>query len=450
MASNQQPATSSRVPIAWTIAGSDSGGGAGIQADLKVMAAFGVHGCSAITAITAQNTLGIHGSEPVSETMLRAQLGALHADLPPATIKTGMLGNATTVKAIAEFLHSSLMLQAPHPFLICDPVLKSTSGLDLFDPEALEILINQILPKVDVLTPNLPETEKLAGGKLQSIETAAEKILRLGVGSVLIKGGHAAGGTCRDYWTNGERSMWLSSPRVETPATHGTGCILASAIAAAIALGQDIPEAVVTAKTFLNQCLKSPAGIGAGHGPMRIELFRNDPQDRPEVIVGGIADPAPKIPATTTHSHLQRLSKIFVGDPAYFITTNTKNRRQILSNPAVHKILREEWNDALKRHGWAIGSYVVMPDHVHFFCRPTHEACKLSELMQPWKQWTSKRIKKELHLDDSVWQGEFFDHLLRPGESYSEKRNYVEQNPVRAGLVEDATDWPYAGFIHYK
>ena len=112
-------------------------------------------------------------------------------------------------------------------------------------------------------------------------EEAAEGILALGTGSVLIKGGHVEGGTCSDYWTDGKQSLWLSSPRIETTATHGTGCILSSAIASAIALGQELPEAIISAKTFLNQSLKTPAGIGDGHGPMRIEPFRNDPEDRP-------------------------------------------------------------------------------------------------------------------------------------------------------------------------
>lgn len=444
-------------PIVWTIAGSDSGGGAGIQADLKVMNAFGVHGCSVITALTAQNTLGVQSSEPASESMLRAQLDSLEADLPPAAIKTGMLGSAASCKIIAEFLEK---FQAS-PFLVCDPVLQSTSGTALLDPEALDILIGGIFPKVAVLTPNLSETETLVGKGFQTAEAAAEKILELGVGSVLIKGGHAEGSECRDYWTDGKQSLWLSSPRIETAATHGTGCILSSAIASALALGQDIPAAIATAKTFLNQCLKSPANIGAGHGPMRIEPFQNAPEDKP-MIVGGVGDPASPTdpgsaipatapaPATTEHSHLRRLSKVFVDDPAYFVTTTTKSRRKVLDNPAAHRILREEWENALERHGWAIGSYIVMPDHVHFFCKPTHEAAKLSELMQHWKQWTSKRIKKELKLDEPVWQAEFFDHLLRSQESYSEKWNYVEQNPVRAGLVEQAGNWPYAGFIHYK
>ncbi|MEN7973139.1 MAG: bifunctional hydroxymethylpyrimidine kinase/phosphomethylpyrimidine kinase, partial [Verrucomicrobiota bacterium] len=269
---NFHPPASNPAPIAWTIAGSDSGGGAGIQADLKVMAAFGVHGCSAVTAITAQNTLGVQAVEPVSESMLRAQLEALEVDLPAAAIKTGMLGSATACKTIADFLSS---LPAPFPLLICDPVLKSTSGADLLDPEALDILIHGIFSKVDILTPNLPEAESLIGTSFQNTEEAAEKILEMGVESVLIKGGHAAGAECRDYWTDGRQSMWLSSPRIETSETHGTGCILSSAIASAIALGQEIPEAVITAKTFLNQCLKSPAHVGKGHGPMLIKPLQN-------------------------------------------------------------------------------------------------------------------------------------------------------------------------------
>jgi len=422
------------------------------------MNAFDVHGCSVITALTAQNTLGVQSFESVSPALLRDQLQSLKTDLPPSAIKTGMLGSAETCKVLAEFLESRLT--AHSSLLICDPVLKSTSGTGLLDPEALDLLIHGVFPHVGILTPNLPEAESIIGENFHREENAAEKILELGVGSVLIKGGHAEGDECRDYWTDGTQSLWLSSPRIETSATHGTGCILSSAITSAIALGQDMPAAIATAKTFLNQCLKSPANIGAGQGPMRIEPFRNAEEDRP-LVVGGVGDPArvrtdpvspgSPTPATTTHhSHLRRLSKVFVDDPTYFITTNTKNRRKILNSPAAHQILREEWEDALERHGWAIGSYIVMPDHVHFFCKPTHEAKELSKLMQHWKQWTSKRIKKELHLEGSLWQEEFFDHLLRSHESYSEKWNYVEQNPVRAGLVERAEDWPFAGYVHYK
>ena len=259
------PSTLNPAPIAWTIAGSDSGGGAGIQADLKVMSAFGVHGCSVVTALTAQNTRGVRASEPVAAAMLRAQLDALKADLPPAAIKTGMLGSAGTCEIVAEFLQTA---DAP---IVCDPVLKSTSGSDLLEPAALDLLITAIFPRVAVLTPNLPETEALIGHAIGRVEDAADEILALGVASVLIKGGHAEGDECRDYWSSRTESRWLAAPRVATCHTHGTGCILSSAIACALALGQHLPEAVSTAKRFMSECLLAPANVGAGQGPMLIK-----------------------------------------------------------------------------------------------------------------------------------------------------------------------------------
>lgn len=283
--SNQQSAINVSAPIAWTIAGSDSGGGAGIQADLKTMNAFGVHGCSVITALTAQNTMGVQYTESVSETLLRTQLDALIEDLPPVTIKTGMLDSTANCEILADFISR---LPAPRPLLICDPVLQSTSGTALLNSDAIETLKSGIFPFTTVLTPNLHEAKILLGAQLP-VEDAAVGLLELGSRSVLIKGGHSEGNECLDYWTDGMDSMWLSSPRINTRDTHGTGCILSSAIASAIALGHSIPKAVITAKTFLNQCLKSSSGIGTGHGPMRIALFRNKEEDRP-AVAGGMHD----------------------------------------------------------------------------------------------------------------------------------------------------------------
>ena len=242
------------------------------------MNAFGVHGCSVITALTAQNTQAVHSVEPVSKAMFLAQLDALKEDLAPAAVKTGMLGSIDICRALAGFL-SRAPLSCP---FICDPVLQSTSGADLLAPEALDILVQGILPKATLVTPNLAEAEILAG-VFRSVEEAAERVLEKGVCSVLITGGHAGDEECRDYWTDGNRSMWLSSPRIDTEETHGTGCILSSAIASAIAIGQDIPEAVITAKTFLNQCLKYPANVGTGPGPMLITSFKNREADRPGI-----------------------------------------------------------------------------------------------------------------------------------------------------------------------
>ena len=233
-----------------------------------------------ITALTAQNTLEVTATESVSESMFHSQLQALSVDLPPAVIKTGMLGSAAICRILADFLATPKLAECP---IVCDPILHSTSGTELLDPAALDLLKNRIFPFVTVLTPNLPEAEQLLGKRMK-VRDAAMRLLETGVQSVLIKGGHDEGGECRDYWTDGTQAMWLSSPRIESPATHGTGCILSSSIAAGIALGKTLPEAVIDAKTFLNQCLDAPAYLGRGRGPMQIEPFLNRSKDRPRVI----------------------------------------------------------------------------------------------------------------------------------------------------------------------
>ena len=212
--------------------------------------------------------------------MLQDQLDALKVDLPPAAIKMGMLGSAETCRILAEFLS---VLPTPCPPLICDPVLVSSSGANLLDPAALDLLLRGIFPHAAVLTPNLPEVRQIIGENISKVEDAAGRLLDTGATSVLIKGGHAEENECREYWTDGAQSLWISSPRIATRANHGTGCILSAAIASAIALGQPIQEAIITAKTFLNQCLRSAANVGSGHGPMMIQPFRNDPRDRPTI-----------------------------------------------------------------------------------------------------------------------------------------------------------------------
>ena len=149
------------------------------------------------------------------------------------------------------------------------------------------------------------------------------------------------------------------------------------------------------------------------------------------------------------HKHLHRLTQIYVKDPVYFITTNISERKPILATSEAEEILLCEWRDSLHRHGWAIGRYVIMPDHVHFFCRPTQTAVDLSSFMNRWKEWTSKKLSRRLSVSVPIWQPEFFDHLLRSEESYSEKWLYVRNNPVRAGLVQTVEDWKYQGFVHF-
>ena len=147
------------------------------------------------------------------------------------------------------------------------------------------------------------------------------------------------------------------------------------------------------------------------------------------------------------HKHLRRLERIWLDSPIYFVTACTKNRRAALANDSTTQIFIEEWRAARERHGWAVGRYVIMPDHVHFFCRAELDAKPLSVFIQKWKQWTSKRMARELKVAGRVWQEEFFDHVLRSSESYSRKWDYVKENPVRAGLVKNSVDWPFQGEI---
>ena len=148
------------------------------------------------------------------------------------------------------------------------------------------------------------------------------------------------------------------------------------------------------------------------------------------------------------HRHLRRLQKVWQRDPVFFVTTCIAGRRPILANAMVHRILREEWAGLNVRHGWAVGRYVIMPDHVHFFVADQTAAKSLSEFLRDWKRWTTRQVAQTTSIEPPIWQGEFFDHVLRSARSYAEKWEYVRQNPVRAGLVARAEDWPFSGECH--
>ena len=267
-------------PITWTIAGSDSSGGAGIQADLLTMNALGTLGCTVITALTAQNTLGISNVEYPSPSMLVGQLAALQADLPPAAIKIGMLGNETTIETVAQHLASM------NVYTVLDPVMVSSSGRALFETRAVHTLIDKLFPLVHLLTPNLGEAEFLLGRKIMNaaeVEAAAADLRKFGVQSVLIKGGHLPGAPCRDFWTDGVQKVWLASPRQDVTHTHGTGCTLSSAITACHALGYDELDAVVLGKAYVNQGLRKGTRVGNGRGPLAHEGWPDSPDDLPEI-----------------------------------------------------------------------------------------------------------------------------------------------------------------------
>ena len=266
-----------KVPVALTIAGSDSGGGAGIQADLKTFAALGVHGTSAIACLTAQNPRRVLGVEPCSPKMLWQQMEAVFAELPPVAVKTGMLFSAANIAVVAKFF------RAPHsalraPQLVVDPVMVSTSGARLLQPSAEKILKEKLLPLARLVTPNLDEAEILAGTKIatpEKMRAAARDIhTRFGC-AVLLKGGHLKNSReAIDVFYDGETELLLSAPFVKGVSTHGTGCTYSAAICAALALGHDLPHAVEIGKNFITAAIAGSHRIG-NHFTLGILPFKN-------------------------------------------------------------------------------------------------------------------------------------------------------------------------------
>lgn len=253
---------------ALTIAGSDSGGGAGIQADLKTFSALGVYGTSAITAITAQNTRGVFAVEAVSPAVVMAQIAAVLDDIPPQAIKIGMLASPEIVAAVAAAIER---YRGP---IVLDPVMVAKSGDALLAEEAEVALIERLLPRADVLTPNLPEAARLLGrapaGDAEETEAQGRALLGLGARAVVMKGGHAEGPTCIDRLVTATGVVALEQPRLITRNTHGTGCSLSSAIAAELAQGASVMDAVRRAQAWLHGAIRAAdgLGIGNGHGPV--------------------------------------------------------------------------------------------------------------------------------------------------------------------------------------
>jgi hydroxymethylpyrimidine/phosphomethylpyrimidine kinase len=252
-------------PVALTIAGSDSGGGAGIQADLKTFAALGVHGTSAIACITAQNPRRVLGIKPVSPKMLRRQIEAVFEEMKPGAVKTGMLFSAKNISVVAAFFRDSKS-KTKNIKLIVDPVMVSTSGARLLEPAAVTILNQKLLPLAALTTPNLDETEILTGHKPASVEqmleAAREIHSRFGC-AALVKGGHLRGvSKAVDIFFDGETELLLSAPFVTGVSTHGTGCTYSAAVCAALALGNDLPQAVQIAKDFITRAISQSYRIG--------------------------------------------------------------------------------------------------------------------------------------------------------------------------------------------
>ena len=247
-----------------TVAGSDSGGGAGIQADLKTMLACGVHGMSVLAAVTAQNSIGVQGYWELPVEAVQAQLDSVLGDIGVDAVKTGMLASASLVHTVAERLQDE---RAP---LVVDPVGVSKHGDALLRSEAVEVLRTELVPLATVVTPNLPEVEQLTGVRVEDeagLQRGAQAVLALGPRWVLVKGGHLPGEAV-DLLTDGASSYVLRAPRLDNRHTHGTGCTLASAIAARLALGDDVPGAVHAAKDYVTGAIASGFALGAGIGPV--------------------------------------------------------------------------------------------------------------------------------------------------------------------------------------
>ncbi|HLE71011.1 MAG TPA: bifunctional hydroxymethylpyrimidine kinase/phosphomethylpyrimidine kinase [Vicinamibacteria bacterium] len=255
-----------RPAVALTIAGSDSGGGAGIQADLKTFAAHGVFGTSAVTAVTAQNTVAVTGIEELSPKLVGLQIDAVVSDIGVDAVKTGMLSSRSLIEIVARKLEEHRLVKT-----VVDPVMVAKSGARLLDPAAVEALAGDLLPRALVVTPNLPEAESFVGFPLEdeaSILEAAKRIVEMGAKAALVKGGHGKGAESVDVLYYRGRFRHYRGPRIPTKNTHGTGCTFSAAIAAELALDRELEEAVERAKGYVTRAISEAFELGKGHGPL--------------------------------------------------------------------------------------------------------------------------------------------------------------------------------------
>ncbi|MGD2121474.1 MAG: bifunctional hydroxymethylpyrimidine kinase/phosphomethylpyrimidine kinase [Gemmatimonadota bacterium] len=254
------------LPIALSIAGSDSGGGAGIQADLKTFHSFGVFGTTALTAVTAQNTTGVQAIHPIPLETVRAQIDSVARDLRPTAVKTGMLATSELVRTVATAMEDHHLEN-----YVMDPVMVATSGDRLLARDAETALVEELLPLADLVTPNLHEARILTGSEIQDLDgmrSAARALVEIGAGAVLVKGGHLGPGEVVDLLWDGHRETTWRRERVETVHTHGTGCTLSAAAAACLARGLPLREAVHEAVEFVARAIERAPGLGAGNGPV--------------------------------------------------------------------------------------------------------------------------------------------------------------------------------------
>ncbi len=253
-------------PVVLTVAGSDSGGGAGIQADLKTFHRWGVYGASSVTSVTAQNTLGVDEIHAVPSAAVAAQIRSVAADLGPVAVKSGMLATRATAVAVAAALRRGSL----GPYVL-DPVMAAASGDALLEPDARDAVRRELLPLAAVVTPNWPEASLLTGirdATLEGMARAARALVDAGAGAALVKGGHVGDGDVRDLYWDGRTERVFEGPRIPTRHTHGTGCTLSAALAAALALGSPLADAAEAAVRWVRDAIASAPGLGRGRGPV--------------------------------------------------------------------------------------------------------------------------------------------------------------------------------------
>jgi hydroxymethylpyrimidine kinase / phosphomethylpyrimidine kinase / thiamine-phosphate diphosphorylase len=266
-------------PLVWAIGGSDSGGGAGLQADIRTLHGLGAHACTIVSAVTAQNSRGVEGIWPVPLDTVAAQWRTLERDLQPAAVKIGMVPTADHARTLASLLAGRAVP------IVLDPVLHASAGGSLVDDAARMAIVRELLPLVDVVTPNLDEASELLGGQTlnnpASIEVAARELAAFGPNAVVIKGGHGTGRLAQECVFHRDRVFWLSNGRLSSPNTHGTGCTFASAIAAAIASGLTMLDAIVVAKMFVTGAIRNSYAAGSGSGPVAQGTWPEEETDLP-------------------------------------------------------------------------------------------------------------------------------------------------------------------------
>jgi hydroxymethylpyrimidine kinase/phosphomethylpyrimidine kinase/thiamine-phosphate diphosphorylase len=379
-------------PIVWTLAGSDSGGGAGIQADLKTFQTLGVHGCSITSSITAQNSAGVDGVFPSGVDVVRAQWESLMDDMPPTALKIGMPGDRETIQWLGDTLTMTEI------FTVIDPVLKSGTGTPLQSQEDLDLFRHHLMPCAGILTPNWPEAAALSGMEIHTkadVEAAAETLCKYGVRSVLIKGGHmenAPDDAVYDYWSNGTQSAWFRSARIHTPHHHGTGCVLSSAIAAYHAHDYHELDTLVLARAYLQQGLIQSYSTGSGSGtlglnetPSRTDILPELLDDQNDCRVTGdfapLDTPAMGLyPIVDSAEKLERLLKLGLCTLQLRIKNREHPRleeaiQQCISAGKKYKaqvFINDHWELALK-HG-AYGIHIGQDDIEHVDLQQVRDA----------------------------------------------------------------------------